>query len=390
MSPLRPDILRLRANGIARVASEELGNPEIIALWFGETDLVTPGFIREAAKRALDAGATFYVHGRGLLELRQAIAEFHARMLGTRVDVERITVPGAAMLAVALALQCMIEKGDRLVVVSPVWPNIFQAAEVAGAEISFVPLVPEWGTSWRLDLDRLFDACDAKTKAIFIASPGNPTGWVMSATEQQQVLAFARKRGIGIISDEVYGCLVYGEEAHAPSFLQIAEPDDQLFVVNSFSKNWAMTGWRVGWLVHPRSLDEAVGVMSVSANTGATSFAQHGALAALSPEGDAFLGKMRERCRQGRETVARYLAEQNRMRWLPPMGAFYGFVSVPGLKDSLGFVQSLVRSARVGVAPGSAFGAPGDSSNDEFIRICFAQNPERLAEGLRRIGAALA
>jgi aspartate aminotransferase len=393
MSPIRDDIRKLQSNGIGRIAAEALGETDLIALWFGETDLVTPAFIRDAAKRALDDGKTFYVQGRGIPPLREAIAAFHARTLGAHIDVARITVPGAAMLAVVSALQCVIEKGDNIVVVSPIWPNIFQAAEIAGATVKFVRLAPNWAVErprWTLDLDRLFDACDARTKAIFVSSPGNPTGWMMTAAEQKAVLEFARRRGIAVISDEVYGTLTFDNSKHAPSFLSIAEPDDDVFVVNSFSKPWAMTGWRIGWLIHPISLDGPMTVTSVANNTGATTFAQYGALAALSPQGDAFLDEMRARCRNGRAIVQDFIDRQNRIRWMPPEGSFYGFLHVDGLKDSFAFAKELVHKARVGVAPGSAFGVEGDPLNESFLRICFAQDPARLAEGLTRIERTLA
>ena len=392
MTPIRSDILNLEQNGIARVAYEGLGNPDVIPLWFGETDLTTPRFIRDAAKRALDDGKTFYVHARGITELREAIAAFHKRTIGAEIDLERITVPGAATLAVVTALQCLIRTGDNIVIVAPIWPFIVQAAHVVGAEARLVMLRKDWAgapSKWHLDIDRLFSTCDARTKAIFIASPGNPTGWVMQPEEQKAVLAFARQRGIAVISDEVYGSLVFGEAKHAPSFLEIAQADDNVFVINSFSKAWAMTGWRIGWLVHPISLSTPMHVMAVTNNTGATSFAQYGALAALSPEGDMFRGEMRARCLAGRDIVEVFLEKQNRLRWLPPEGAFYGFLHVDGLKDSLAFAQQLVRQAKVGVAPGSAFGHEGDPEIESFIRICFAQDPARLEAGLSRLGAAV-
>src|SRR5437762_4586268 len=250
--PIRQAILELQPNGIGGVASLGLGEPDLLPLWFGETDLVTPAFICEAAKRALEEGFTFYTHARGITPLREAISGFHRRTLATDISLARITVPGAAMLAVVVALQCVIETGNNVVAVSPVWPNIFQAAQITGAEVKFCRLEDNWaGARWHLDLDKLFATCDARTKAIFVASPGNPTGWIKSREEQRAVLEFCRARGIAIISDEVYGTLVYDGSAHAPSFLQVAEPDDAVFVVNSFSKPWAMTGWRIGWLVHP-------------------------------------------------------------------------------------------------------------------------------------------
>lgn len=393
MDIIRPSIRRLRANGIAQVATLGLGAPDLIPLWFGETDLVTPAFIREAAKQALDDGKTFYTFGRGITALREALVAFHKRTLGVEIAVERITVPGAAMLAVVTALQCLVEAGDNIVIVSPIWPNIFQAAQIAGADIRFVSLEADWQASephWRLDLEAVFAACDRRTKAIFVASPGNPTGWIMPREQQMALLSFARSRGVAIMSDEVYGTLVFDERAHAPSFLEIAEPDDPVFVINSFSKPWAMTGWRIGWLVHPRSIDEQMSVIAVADNTGSTTFAQYGALAALSPEGDRFRLQMRERCQKGREIVDDFVRGQNRIRWVKPEGAFYGYLHIDGLKDSLGFAQDLVRKARVGVAPGSAFGAEGDAGNESFIRICFAQDPALLDEGLSRIGRAVA
>ncbi|MGD0866915.1 MAG: pyridoxal phosphate-dependent aminotransferase [Rhizomicrobium sp.] len=392
-SPIRPAILNLKPNGIAAVSKLALGEPDVIALWFGETDLVTPAFIRDAAKQALDEGRTFYTNARGITPLREAIRDFHRRTLNAEIALERITVPGAAMLAVILALQSVVETGDNIVAVSPVWPNIFQAAEICGAEVRYARLDDDWHASaprWNLDLEKLFAACDARTKAIFVASPGNPTGWIMTRDEQRAVLDFARARGIAIISDEVYGTLTFDGSAHAPSFLQIAEPDDAVFVVNSFSKPWAMTGWRIGWLVHPASIETPMWMMSAADNTGATTFAQWGALAALSPRGDAFRVEMLERCRNGRDVVRKFLGGQNRIRWIEPEGAFYGFLHVEGMKDSLGFASDLVRNARVGVAPGSAFAPPEDTRSDSFIRICFAQDPARLEIGLERLGKAAA
>jgi aspartate/methionine/tyrosine aminotransferase len=393
MNPIRPAIEALEPNGIGLVAMMGLGEPDLIPLWFGETDLVTPTFIREAAKQALDDGRTFYAQSRGIPQLREAIRGFHKRTVGADIAPERISLPGAATLAVVTALQILCDTGDNVVIVSPIWPSIFQAAQMVGAETRFVRLDDDWQASpprWTLDLDKVFASCDARTKAIFINSPGNPTGWIMPRAQQQAVLDFARARGLAVISDEVYGTLTFDGSAHAPSFLEIATGDDNLFVINSFSKAWAMTGWRIGWLVHPARLEKQLGVITIANNTGPTTFAQYGALAALSPQGDAFREEMRERCRVGREVVQGFINAQNRIRWIRPEGAFYGFLHMDGLRDSLHFAQELVRLARVGVAPGSAFGPAGDGQADSFVRVCFAQDPKLLGEGLSRIERALA
>lgn len=390
-SPIRPAIMGLEPNGIGLVAGLGLGDPSVIPLWFGETDLVTPAFIRDAAKRALDEGKTFYSGQRGIRPLREAIGAFYGRVLDRPIDPARISLPGAATLALVTALQCLIETGDNVVIVSPVWPSIFQAATVIGGENRFVRLREDWQAQrWHLDLDRLFDACDGRTKAIFIASPGNPTGWVATRAEQQAVLDFARARGIAIISDEVYGTLLFGERAHAPSFLEIADDEDNVFIINGFSKAWAMTGWRMGWLVHPKRLDAKMDVICIANNTGPANFAQYGGLAALSPEGDAFRAQMLARCMTGRDVVQGWIDAQNHFRWIRPEGAFYGFLELEGLRDSLGFASRLVHGAKVGVAPGSAFAPPGDAASDACIRICFGQDPALLHEGLARLGNAAA
>jgi aspartate aminotransferase len=388
-SPIRPVIRGLEPSGISKVTALGLGNPDVLPLWFGETDLVTPPFIARAAIQALEDGRTFYTNARGIPQLREAIREFHQRTIGADIALERITVPGAAMLAAVTALQMCCEGGDNVVIVSPIWPNIFQACKVVGAEPRLLRLEEDWTAGrWHLDLDRLFDACDSRTKAMFLASPGNPTGWMLSAQEQKTILDFCRQRGIAILADEVYGTLIYDGAGHAPSFLSIADEEDAVFAINSFSKPWAMTGWRIGWLVHPKSVEGAAAAMAQCNNTGATHFAQYGALAALSPEGDAFRATLLDRCRAGRDVVQDWIGRQNRVRWSKPDGAFYGFLHVDGLKDSLSFCQNMVHDAKVGVSPGWAFSL-GDARDDSYLRICFAQDTARLGRALERLDGAI-
>jgi len=389
-SSIRPDIAALEPSGLARIFDLGRGVEGLIPLWLGETDLVTPGFIRDAAIKALEDGKTFYLNARGLPALRAAIADLHTRTTGVGVEAARVTVPGSAMLAVVSALQCVANTGDNIVIVAPIWPNIFNAAKVMGVEPRLVRLEEDWQAGrWHLDLDRLFVACDGRTKAFFLASPGNPTGWTLTGEQQRAILEFARARGIAIIADEVYGTLTYDGGAHAPSFLQVADPEDALFVIAGFSKPFAMTGWRMGWLLHPKSLENAFEVSAQTNNTGAASFLQYGALAALSPEGDAFRAALLARCAAGRAVVEDFLARQNRIRWLKPDGAFYGFLQIDGLSDSMAFAETLALKHRVGVSPGSSFGL-GDTRDEAYVRICFARNAGNLAEGLRRIEEGVA
>ena len=383
MTVIRPAILALERNGIGEVSMLGLGRTDIIPLWFGEGDIVTPDFIRDAAKRALDQGKTFYTFTRGLTELREAIAAWASRQSGRTISLDRVTVPGAAMMGVQIALQCVCEPGDNVLIVSPMWPNIFQAVRGLGAEPRFVRLSGGAnGEPWTLDLKRLFAAADRRTKAVFFASPSNPTGWIMSEREQRAILDFARKCGIAVISDEVYTPIVY--DTPAPSFAAIADPEDDVFVVNSFSKAWAMTGWRVGWLLHPPRLGTQMAEMAAYNNTGSAVFAQYGALEAIT-KGDAFVKWQLDRCREGLAIVEKFVASQNRISWSKPAGAFYGFLAVDGMTDSTAFAKRLLEEAKVGVAPGIAFGPKDDKENDRFIRICFAQDPKRLSEALDRI-----
>jgi aspartate/methionine/tyrosine aminotransferase len=382
-APIRRAIGEMENQRIGEVSRLAIGDPGVIPLWFGESDLVTPDFIRRAAVEAIEAGHTFYVNKRGIPGLRQAIGDYMLGQYGVALDLERITVTGSGMTAIMIAVETLVDNGDNVVLVSPVWPNIFYAVETMGGRCRHVRL-GQTEAGWRLDLEALFAACDDRTRALFIASPGNPTGWMMSAEEQQAVLDFARRRGIWIIADEVYHRLVYDRPV-APSFLQIAEPDDALYVVHSFSKSWAMTGWRCGWLVHPAALGDRIGDLSGINNTGATAFVQHAGIAAIR-QGEDFVAEMVERCRRGRDIVYQRLAGIDRVRIARPQAAFYAFFQVDGVADDLAFAKRLVREARVGLSPGTAFG-PG---NEGYLRLCFASAEPRLSEALDRLETAFA
>ncbi len=378
MGMLRADIEALEQNGITGVALKRLGDPKVIALWFGEGDLVTPAFIREAAKQALDEGLTFYSNPRGRPELRAAIRHYLGRLYNVEVDVERITVPGSSMLAITMAAQMTLNHGDHALLVTPHWPNIDRAFQVTGA--SFSTVRQDWSPAgWTLALADLRAAARPNTRALFLNSPCNPTGWVMSQNAQRELLEFCRARGIVLIADEVYHRTVFDAEV-APSFLQLAGDDDPLIVVNGFSKAFAMTGWRLGWMVTPRRYATQMAVLSECFNTGAPSFIQRAGIAALEG-GDEVVASLRAQYRAGRDTVMEILGAHPRIELAVPAGAFYAFPRIPGLRSSRAFVEGVLAEENVGLAPGDTFG-PG---SDEHFRLCFAQSPARLREALLRI-----
>ncbi len=378
MRPFRDEIEALEQNGITKVAFKRLDDPKVIPLWFGEGDTVTPDFIREATKEALDRGETFYSHTRGRPELRFALKAYLDQLYGIDIDERRITVPGAAMLGVTIAAQMALTSGDRGLIVGPVWPNIDAVFRITGAELDYVRqrLTPN---GWQLSAEEIIAAVTDRTKAIFVNSPCNPTGWVMSREEQARLLEFARERGVLIIADEVYHRTVFDGD-HAPSFLQVAEENDPLVVVNGFSKAWAMTGWRMGWVVTPLRHEILWTALSECFNTTTNVFCQLGAVAALE-QGEDFVREQQAQFLAGRRLVDRAFGEHPLFEYTSPAGAFYAFPKVVGCDDGLDYVERLLEEEDVGLAPGYTFG-PG---NDAHFRICFAQSLERLEEGLERI-----
>ncbi len=378
MKPYRDEIESLEQNGITKVAFKRIDDPKVIPLWFGEGDTVTPDFIREATKKALDDGQTFYSHTRGRPELRNALKAYLDRLYGIDLDERRITVPGAAMLGVTIAAQTALSTGDHGLIVGPVWPNIDSVFRITGADVSYVrQRLTENG--WQLTADEIIDGVRPETKAIFVNSPCNPTGWVMSSEEQLKLLEFARRERILIIADEVYHRTVF-DGAHAPSFLTIAREDDPLVVVNGFSKAWAMTGWRIGWVITPVQQETRWTALSECFNTTTNVFCQLGAVAALE-QGEDFVREQQAQFARGRELVDAAFGNHPLIDYVSPAGAFYAFPKVKGCTDSMAFAEGVLAEEDVGIAPGYTFG-PG---NDAHFRVCFAQSLDRLEEGLARI-----
>jgi aspartate/methionine/tyrosine aminotransferase len=386
MPTARPAVQSLRGSKIREVANAGFGDPDVLPFWFGEPDEVTPEFIREAAIEALRAGDTFYTHNLGIAPLREALAAYVSR-LHRPADVERIAVTNSGMSALMLATQAIVGPGDRVVEVTPLWPNLVEIPKILGASVECVPLA--FGArGWTLDLDRLLAALTPGTRALYVNSPNNPTGWTLERGEQEALLAHCRRHGIWVVADDAYERLYYAAPAHgaaAPSFLDVADVDDRVISTNTFSKNWLMTGWRLGWLVAPPALIPGIGKLIEYNTCCAQGFVQRAGIAAVT-RGEPVVARFAARLRGARDFLI------GRLRALPgvdahsPAGAMYAFLRVDGCADSLAFCKRLVAEAKLGLAPGAAFGPEGEG----FVRWCFAASEARLDDGVDRLERALA
>ena len=394
---MRTTIEALPASKIREVANAGLGRSDVLAFWFGESDEVTPEPIRQAAADSLMRGETFYSHNLGLPELRAAIAAYASALHGP-IAMERIAVTSSGVTALMLAMQMLLDAGDELVAVVPVWPNLTAQPEILGAKVVRVPLRPKQGV-WGLDLDELRARVTPRTKVLLLNAPNNPTGWTLTRAEQQALLDHCRQTDTWIVADEVYERLYY-EGAHvghvcAPSFLDIATPEDRVIVAHSFSKSFLMTGWRLGWLVLPggsglgkdSALDAAGKLLEFNTSC-APVFVQRGGLAALGLA-DTVVPRVVQHLKGCRDRLVAGLQQMPRVSVAPAPGGMYAFFRIDGLpdsSDSLALAKRLVAEHGLGLAPGAAFGGEGEG----WLRWCFAsKDPARLDDGLARLAGAL-
>ena len=390
---MRQVIADLPASRIREVANAGMGRADVLAFWFGESDEVTPVSVRDAAVTSIEAGETFYAHNLGLPALREALAGYASSLHG-RVGPERIAVTSSGVNALMLAQQALVDAGDEVVVVVPVWPNLTAQPAILGARVRRVSLHPDAGGAWRLDLDELLAAITPATRVLVLNAPNNPTGWTMTRAEQQAVLDHCRRTGTWIVSDEVYERLFYPEVVPegtaartvcAPSFLDIAAPEDRLLVVHSFSKSFLMTGWRLGSLVAPPSLVEHLGKLIEFNTSCAPVFVQRGALAGLAMA-ETFVPGLVQRLQACRDRLNAGLQALPGVQAAPAPGGMYAFFRIEGQDDSLALAKRLVTEHGLGLAPGVAFGPEGEG----WLRWCFAsRDPARLDQGLQRLAAAL-
>ncbi len=371
----RATVEGLTESKIREVANAGMGLDGLIPLWYGEPDTATPDYIVEAACAALRSGHTFYTENLGTDELRVALARYLSGVHEKPIASDRVTVTGSGMIGVNLLQQLLTDPGDNVVVASPVWPNMVEAIRLMSGEPRLAP-IKLGNNDWYLDPEDIFALVDSRTRAILINSPNNPTGWIMERADQQRVLDFARERGIWVLADEVYNRIVFDRPA-APSFLDIADPEDRVIVLNSFSKTWAMTGWRLGWLTVPAYLQPTLQKLIEFHYSCAADFTQQAAIAAVQG-GEDFITGIQERYRTGRNLVYDRLSVLENVRLARPGGAFYAFFEVDGVEDSVELCKDIILQTKVGLAPGAAFG-PG---YDSFVRLCFANSEERLNKAL--------
>lgn len=383
-------IQSLGASRIREVANAGMSRQDVIPFWFGEPDEVTPEFIRLEAKTSLDAGETFYSHNLGLPVLRETIASYATSLHG-KTDVDHIAVSSSGVSALMLVAQLLLDPGDRVVAVTPLWPNLTEIPKILGAEVISVPL--ELNTTstkpvWELNLDRLIFALTPNTKALLLNSPNNPTGWVISRAEQEILLAHCRRHGIWLIADDVYERLIYPSDNSsircAPSFLDIASRDERVISVNSFSKSWLMTGWRLGWMQIPSGLMHGLSKLIEYNTSCAPVFVQRAGMVAIQ-QGEEMITRTQARYAAARDYLFTRLSDtffRDAGVIAPsPLGAMYIFFKIQGQSDSLALCKRLVSEAGLGLAPGSAFGTEGEGA----IRWCFASSIKKLELGCQRL-----
>ena len=389
---MRQAVVNLEESMIRQVANAGLGRSDVLKFWFGESDEVTPPFIRDAAAQSLQNGEVFYSHNLGLPELREAIATYvtNLRTPGAApIGMDRIAVTSGGVNALMLAVQALVDAGDEVVVVTPVWPNLTAQPAIMGARVRCVSLRPVGG-QWQLDMDELLASITPATKLLIINAPNNPTGWTLSRSEQQTILSHCRTTGTWLLADEVYERLYYAPTANgaAPSFLDLADPEDRLIVAHSFSKSFLMTGWRLGWLVLPPSALPHLGKLIEFNTSCAPVFVQRGGLMAIQRTAD-ITPRVVAHLKHCRDTLIPLLQAVPGLQVAAADGGMYAFFRLEDharFGDSLATAKRLVVEAGLGLAPGNAFMVNPRAEAQGWLRWCFAsQDVARLGQGVDRL-----
>ncbi len=381
VAPSAASIQHSRIRELAEIAMSMDG---VIRLYFGESNLPTPDYIKRAATRAMAGGYTFYTENAGLPSTRQAIARYYAAMQSVELDpASEIVLTASGVQALHLAIRCTLDPGDEALVLTPAWPNGSANVALSNATPVEIPM-PLAGGRYSVDFEALEAALTPRTRLLIYTSPSNPLGWVATVSEQRRLLDFARRHRLWLMADEVYERLHYLDGAPAPSILRHATRDDAVIVIQSFSKAYCMTGWRLGWMVAPADFARRAARLNEFVVSCPAAFVQRAAETALL-EGEDEIAKMLASLRANRDFCLAALRRMPGVTVPEPDGAFYLFPRIEGLADSYAFCERLLRETRVGLAPGVAFGAGGEGS----VRICYASERPILEQAIERLAGFL-
>jgi aspartate aminotransferase len=376
--------LRFSPSLVRAVANAAMGREDVLPFWFGESDQPTPSFIREVAIASLREGETFYSENLGRPYLRQAISTYLTDLHGQAIGTDRIAVTASGNAALMLASQMLVEPGDRVVAVTPLWPNAVEIPKVVGGQVTSVSLEVREG-KWALPLEKLLEALTPQTRMLVLNSPNNPTGWTIARSEQKAILDHCRRHGIWIIADDVYERLIYTNGLRsAPSFLTLTDDQDRLIVVNSFSKAWTMTGWRVGWMVVPPAMLSDLGSLLEYNVSCVPEFSQRGGAIALK-QGEPYVLRLREELAHTKKSLIATLRGLPRLEVPEADGAMYLFLRIAGETDSLQLATRLIDEVGLGLAPGRAFGPEGEG----WLRWCYAAEWTKIESGIERLARFL-
>ena len=374
---------------MVQIATIAENMPGSLKLCYGESDMPTPAFICDAAHEAALAGHTFYTHTAGSMPLREAIAAKIDELHRVRYRPSEVMATVGASMAIYAAIRAFVGRGDNAIVISPAYAIFSNGVIMSGGEPRPVPLAPE-GNRFRLDLDRVRAAIDAGTRMLIVNSPSNPTGWVISADEQRALMAIAEEHDLMLLADEVYERFIYdvpavafaeaGGPDIAPSFARAGGNRDRLIVVNSFSKTYNMTGWRLGWAqANERVIKTLYTAVEFMTSNPAAPVQQAG-IAALR-DGEAYIRELRAHYSARRNQVKAALEPLSGVSLPDPQGAFYAFPRIDAASDSTAFTAALVQQTGVALAPGVGFGRDGEG----YIRVCFASTEATVGEALSRL-----
>jgi aspartate aminotransferase len=375
----RPELAGVIESPMVKIATAAESMPAAIKLCYGESDMPTPAFICEAAHRAALGGHTFYTHTAGYTELREAIAAKVHALHGVTYRASEIMSTVGGSMAIYAAIRACVGSGDNAVIVSPGYAIFSNGVIMAGGEPRPAPLVRE-GRRFRLDLDRTAAAIDRRTRMLIVNSPSNPTGWMITVEEQRALADLAERHDLVILSDEVYERLVYHHAIPvAPSFARLAHNKDRLIVINSFSKTYNMTGWRLGWAQSSETTIKTMYKAVEFMTSNATAMVQQAGIVALR-DGEPYIEELRGHYTRRREQVMASLSSIPGVSLPEPQGAFYAFPRIEGLTDSTSFALRLLAETGLAVAPGVGFGSDGEG----YIRVCFAATEATVTAALER------